>query len=76
MSVLLLPDYCPPDPEEVTQAYVMDNLPIADVAAFEEHLLVCAGCRAAVEHADKYVKAMRQATRRLRVEQGARRTKP
>ena len=48
----------------------MDNLPTADVAAFEEHLLICAGCRAAVEDADKYVKAMRQAARRLRAEQG------
>ena len=72
----MLPDQCPADPEEIAQAYVMDNLPKADVAAFEEHLLVCAGCRAAVEHADKYVKAMRQAARRLRVEQGACRTKP
>ena len=66
----LLPDHCPADPKEVTEAYVMDNLPTADVAAFEEHLLLCAGCRAAVEDADKYVKAMRQAARRLRAEQG------
>ena len=47
----------------------MDELPKADAAAFEEHLLVCAGCRTAVEDADKYVRAMREAARRLRAEE-------
>ena len=64
----LLPDHCPADPKEVAEAYVMENLPEADLAAFEEHLLICPGCRAAVEDADQYVEAMREAARRLRAE--------
>jgi hypothetical protein len=66
----LQPDRCPPDPAEVAEAYVMDNLPKADMASFGEHVLACAGCRRAVEDADRYGKALQTAMRRLRVEPG------
>ncbi len=57
---------CPADVEEVAEAYSMDTLPEADAEAFNEHLLICAKCRAAVEAADVYVRAMRDAGAKLR----------
>ncbi len=44
----------------------MGTLPEADAAAFEEHLLVCARCMAAVAEAQEYVLAMESAARKLR----------
>ncbi len=72
MSRALQPDRCPPDPEGVAEAYVMDKLPRADRAAFGEHMLTCAGCRQAVEDAERYGTAVRKATRRLRAQEGRR----
>jgi len=66
----LRPDNCPADRDAAAAAYVAGNLPKADAAALEEHMLNCAGCREAVQDADKYGKAFTQATRRLRPEQG------
>jgi hypothetical protein len=59
---------CLVDRDEVARAYVTDSLPKGDVAAFEEHIALCAGCRMAVEDAGKYGKAQREAKRRLRPE--------
>ena len=50
----------------MVEAYVMGNLTDAEVAAFDEHLLVCGDCRAAVIEADEYVRAMREAAKQLR----------
>jgi hypothetical protein len=44
----------------------METLDAADVAAFEEHCLMCAGCLAIVEVTDRYVRAMREAAEQLR----------
>lgn len=44
----------------------MRTLADADAAAFEEHLLVCGRCMAAVDATDGYVRAMRDAARELR----------
>jgi hypothetical protein len=44
----------------------MNTLARADAAVFEEHLLVCSRCRAAVEDAEHYVRAMKIAAQRLR----------
>jgi hypothetical protein len=66
----LRPDHCPGDREDIAKSYVMCSLPRTDVAAFQEHLASCIACRRAVEDADKYGKAMREATRRLRSEHG------
>jgi anti-sigma factor RsiW len=59
-------DHCPADPGESAEAYVRGTLPDTDAAAFEEHLLGCAHCRAAVEQADIFVRAMRAAASKLR----------
>lgn len=66
ISLALRPDHCPADQEATAKAYVMGGLPRADLATFQEHLTGCTRCRTAVEDADKYGKAMREATRRLR----------
>jgi hypothetical protein len=56
---------CPADPGEVAEAYVMDTLDEADAATFDEHLLVCDECWGIVEATEAYVRAIREAARRL-----------
>jgi hypothetical protein len=58
--------HCPADLSEIAEAFVMSRLDPADAAVFDEHLLICSRCVAAVEDADKYVRAMRVAAQRLR----------
>ena len=57
---------CPPDPQETAEDYALGLLTPADEVAFEEHLLVCANCRAAVEFADVYTRSMTSAAHQLR----------
>ena len=57
---------CPTDSEDVAEDNVMDTLDAADLQVFEEHLLICEQCRAAVEAADTFVRAMRGAAKVLR----------
>ena len=59
-------DRCPAQLSVIAEAYVMNTLARADAAVFEEHLLVCGRCRAAVEDAEHYVRAMKIAAQRLR----------
>ncbi len=57
------PDRCPPDTDEIAEAYVMATLHGEDAAAFEQHLLICSGCRAAVEKAEEHARAAKAASR-------------
>jgi hypothetical protein len=59
-------DRCPTQINLIAEAYVMNTLARVDTVAFEEHLLVCSCCRAAVEDAEHYVRAMKIAAQRLR----------
>ena len=59
-------DRCPAQLSVIAEAYVMNTLGRADAAVFEEHLLVCSRCRAAIEDAEHYVRAMKIAAQRLR----------
>jgi anti-sigma factor RsiW len=59
-------DRCPAALSEIAEAYVMNTLPRADAAVFEEHLITCSRCTAAVEDADHYVRAVKIAAQRLR----------
>jgi anti-sigma factor RsiW len=59
-------DHCPADADEVAERYVMESLPDADAMTFEQHLLTCSTCRATVEEAGVYVRAMRTAAAQLR----------
>ncbi len=65
-TVILDSAKCPPDVAEIAEEYSMGTLSATDAAAFEEHLLTCADCRAAVEAADQYVRAMNDALRESR----------
>ncbi len=47
--------------EEAAEAYVMDKLGAADLAEFEEHLLVCRRCQNAVADADRFIQLLRAA---------------
>jgi anti-sigma factor ChrR (cupin superfamily) len=55
------PGECPTDPEEFAESYIMGRLSSAEIVAFEEHCLLCADCRAAVEAAEAFVRAIKEA---------------
>jgi hypothetical protein len=56
---------CPPDVEEITEAYCMGRLPSKERIAFEDHFITCTRCTYIVANADEYVRAMKTALRRL-----------
>jgi predicted anti-sigma-YlaC factor YlaD len=64
--VLLNSDRCPAQFNVIAEAYVMNTLARVDAAVYEEHLLTCDRCRAAVEDAEHYVRTMKIAAQRLR----------
>ena len=57
---------CPPDLNEVAEAYCMYTLSVQDAAAFEQHQLMCRRCMAVVQDTERYLRVMRTALRRLR----------
>ena len=59
-------DQCPNELTEIAEAYVMNTLARVEAAVFGQHLLTCSRCMGAVEDADRYVRAMKAAVRRLR----------
>ena len=61
--------HCPPDVEEIAEAYCMETLDRPASLAFENHYLVCARCSSVVASTDEYVRSMRNALRRLRTEE-------
>jgi anti-sigma factor RsiW len=56
------------DPEEL-EKYSMGDLPDAEAARIEEHLLVCEACRQRVAGTDDYVASMSRAARAMRQKQ-------
>lgn len=42
---------------DALEEYVFDRLPDAETARFEEHLLVCCGCRSALEETEGFIRA-------------------
>ena len=52
--------------EAQLEAFSMGKLPESELAACEEHLLICESCRQRVEENDIYVRSMRDAAARLR----------
>jgi hypothetical protein len=50
----------------IAEAYVVNTLARPDAAVFEAYLVECSRCKAAVEDADHYVRAMKVAAQRLR----------
>ena len=65
-GVLTNRDCCPAQLSAIAEAYVMNTLARAEAAVFEEHLITCSRCTAAVDDADHYVRAMKIAAQRLR----------
>jgi hypothetical protein len=58
--------HCPPDAEEIAEAYCMDTLDRAQRIAFEDHYFACARCASIVTDTNVYIRAMKTALRRLR----------
>ena len=58
----------PPDVEEIAEAYCMETLDRPARLAFEDHYLVCPQCASVVASTDEYVRSMRTALERLRME--------
>jgi anti-sigma factor RsiW len=59
---------CPPEVEEIAEAYCMGRLPSKERVAFEDHFVTCTRCTDIVANADEYIRAMKTALRRLRSE--------
>jgi anti-sigma factor RsiW len=68
-SVPADPQRCPPDVEEVAEAYCMETLDRPARLAFEKHYLACARCASVVASTDEYVRSIRSALERLRAEE-------
>jgi anti-sigma factor RsiW len=47
--------------EDVLESYVMVRLSDAEIAAVEEHLLICQACRERLERLDDFVGSIRSA---------------
>jgi len=59
--------HCPADPNETAEAYAFGTLVGPDALVFEEHLLVCERCRAALDSTEQYARTMHNASKRLRI---------
>jgi hypothetical protein len=46
---------------DALEEYVFDRLPEAEAAQFEDHLLVCSGCRSALEETEGFIRAAKVA---------------
>ncbi len=68
MTVAADPSRCPAYPAEFAEAYLIGALHRKQESVYEQHLLLCARCMALVENADEYVRVMRVAALRLRVQ--------
>jgi hypothetical protein len=64
--LLLVPQPCPADRDEMAEQFAMGTLTEVDAATFEEHLILCADCAQATEDATAYVRAMSEVARNLR----------
>jgi hypothetical protein len=62
----LSPSTCPTDIGEATDPCSMETRFGADAQSFEDHYFTCRHCAAAVETAERYVRAMVGAEQRLR----------
>jgi hypothetical protein len=71
-SVPTDPQCCPPDVEEVAEAYCMNTLDHPARLAFEDHYLRCARCATIVASTDEFVRSMRNALEQLRRERRTR----
>ena len=60
--------HCPPDVEEIAEAYCMETLDRPASLAFENHYLACPRCASVVASTDEYVRSIRRALERLRME--------
>lgn len=56
---------------ETLEQYAMETLPEPQMADFEEHLLVCAGCQDRLEETDAYIQALRAVAPQLRKERAS-----
>ena len=60
--------HCPPDVEEIAEAYCMETLDRPASLAFENHYLACPRRASIVARTDEYVRSIRRALERLRME--------
>jgi hypothetical protein len=67
-SVSAAAQQCPPDVEEIAEAYCMGTLDQTARLAFEEHYLTCRSCASLVGSTDGYIRSMKAALRQLRTE--------
>lgn len=63
VAVPIEPDRCPPDAEQVAEAYANGRLAASDVAVFRQHIARCCTCTALVEREEKVMRVLRNAGR-------------
>jgi len=51
--------------DDVIESYLMGSLPEDELAEAEQHLVICETCRERVVQWDSYIRAMKDASRRL-----------
>ena len=64
------PEHHPDD--EVIENYALGIIPAEDIAAFEQHLLICAGCQDRMAEMDANVQAMQAEAREIRIKENQR----
>ena len=58
-------DFCPDDPEDTAEQYLMGSLPAGEAESFEEHYMVCESCAEFLREAEEYIASIRIAGLRL-----------
>lgn len=49
--------------EDLAEEYLLGRITSQDLLDYEQHLLVCEGCREAVEQADDFIRMFRRAVK-------------
>jgi hypothetical protein len=57
--------FCPADPEEPAEAFVLRRMDPSEASAYEEHLARCQACAEVVEATRAFVQGMRDAGRQI-----------
>jgi hypothetical protein len=74
-SVPTEPQDCPPDIEEIAEAYCMQRLDHSERMAFENHYLTCPRCASVVTSTDEYVGSMKAALRHVQSQEKTRKVR-
>ena len=61
----MVSQFCPDDPEDTAEQYLLRSLSAEDAEQFEEHYMACASCATVLSAAEDYIASLRVAGLRL-----------